>query len=62
MGNSSSVDMAAGVELQSQGEQHLWSVFLEGRENGESEGVGVFSRTPGGGTRGDLCCRSVEVS
>ena len=61
MGNGTSIEME-GVKLQSQGEQDLWSVFLDRQEEGNDGGVSVFTRTPAEGTLADFCCTAIEVS
>lgn len=64
MGNESSVVMDEGTSsnrLQTQGEEHLWTVYLqEGSEGGE--GVCTFVRKPGTGDVADLCEAAVDVS
>jgi len=63
MGITSSAEMAeGGIELQSQGEDNLWTVVLEGSEDGRGERVCVFSRTPGEGAVAARCKGSSEVS
>ena len=61
MGNDQSVEMDGGLTLQSEGAEHLWSLQLNHGKAGEGEGVGVFTRTRGGGTQDDLCRAGLEV-
>ena len=61
MGNDQSVEMDGGLTLQSEGAEHLWSLQLNRGKAGEGEGVGVFTRTRGGGTQDDLCRAGLEV-
>ena len=61
MGNDQSVGMDGGLTLQSEGAEHLWSLQLNRGKAGEGEGVGVFTRTRGGGTHDDLCRSGLEV-
>lgn len=60
MGNESSVEM--GVELQTQGEDYLWTLCLQRDTEEEGEGKCVFSRKPGSGAQADLCRAAVQVS
>ena len=63
MGITSSAEMAeGGIELQSQGDDNLWTVVLEGSEDGRGERVCLFSRTPGEGAVATRCKGSTEVS
>ncbi len=63
MGNSGSSELEGnGMEIQSQGENDLWTVVLEGCEDGKGEGVSVFTRTPGEGIVAGLCKSAAEVS
>lgn len=62
MGSEVSVEEAAGVRLQSQNPDYLWTIEHHERE-GEGEGAGVclFMHTPGQGTQAELCKAGVEV-
>ena len=63
MGNASSGDLEeSGLEVVSQGETHLWTIVLEGSEDGKGEGVCVFTRSPGEGAVAALCKTATEVS
>ena len=65
MGNESSAVMSGGVvsknTLQTQGEEHLWTVCLT-QGGGGSEGACTFTRRPGTGDVADLCGAAVDVS
>ena len=61
MGNESSVEMEGGTLIQSQGEEHLWSLHLHRESEIEGEGVCVFSRKPTKGAQTELCRAGIEV-